>query len=178
MLILPRKTRWRLLQLNASFQRGITLVFLKRFEVCKSIEYSSGIQLSDGDNKKGHWIIPCGPMVILRGLVPVNPLFAHKFLLVYCFLNILPLIFHQSLTSWSFLNTEFPEEFKTGILFEIWVDINGKNSVQSHGRRNSLHHPLLLWTQFQLENNKLVSNCNPQKHSKLISVLHKRSLII
>ena len=143
MLTLPRKTRWWLLQLNANFQRGISWVFWKCFEVCKSIGYSSGIQLSDGDNKKGHWIIPCGPMVILRGMVPVNPLFAHKFLLVYCFLNILPLIFHQSLTSWSFLNTEFPEEFKTGILFEIWVDINGKNSVQSHGRRNSLHHPLI-----------------------------------
>ena len=139
MLTLQRKTRWQLLKLNANFQRDITLVFWKYFEVCKSIEYSSGIQLSQW---KGHWIIPSDPMVILRGLVLSSPLFAHKFLLVYSFFNIFPLIFHQSLTSWSFLNTEFAEEFKTGILFEIWVEINGKNSVQSRGRRNLLHHPL------------------------------------
>ena len=59
------------------------------------------------------------PTVILRGSVPVNPLFAHKFLLVCSFLNISPIIFHQSWISWSFFNTEFPEEFKTGITFKI-----------------------------------------------------------
>ena len=48
-------------------------------------------------------------------------------LLVFSFCIITRLIFHQSLTSWSFLNAELPQDFKTGITFKIWAKIVGEN---------------------------------------------------
>ena len=138
----PKKNMMAATLVSKFSNRHKTWVFGNFFEVCKSSGNSSSIWLLDGDKKKGHWTIPCDPTVILRGSVPVNPLFAHKFLLVYSFLNISPIIFHQSWISWSILKTEFPEEFKTGISFKIWAEINGENWVQSHGRRNLLFHPL------------------------------------
>ena len=58
----------------------------------------------------------------------------------FCIIS--PLIFHQSSTSWSFLNTELPEDFITGITFKIQARIDGENNVLRHGRRNSPGHPL------------------------------------
>ena len=141
----PKKNMMAATLVSKFSNRHKTWVFGNFFEVCKSSGNSSSIWLLDGDKKKGHWTIPCDPTVILRGSVPVNPLFAHKFLLVYSFLNISPIIFHQSWISWSFLNAEFPEKFKTGISFKIWAEINGENWVQSHGRRNLLFHPLVIY---------------------------------
>ena len=129
MLNLPRNTKLGLLPSNANFQTGITLVFWKCFEFCKSLGYSSGIQCLDGDNKKGLWVIPCDPIVILRESVPGISLLVHTFLLVNSFFNISPFIFHQYWISWPFLNTEFPEDFKTGIFFKIWEKINWGNGV-------------------------------------------------
>ena len=85
MLTLPRNTKWGLLPFNANFQTGIVLVFWKCFEVCKSLKYSSDIQLSDSDNKKDPLDHPMWSQVILWVSVPVSPLFAYKFLLVYSF---------------------------------------------------------------------------------------------
>ena len=48
-------------------------------------------------------------------------------LLVFSFFIITPLIFHQSSTSWSFLNTELAEDFKTDITFKIWAKMEGEN---------------------------------------------------
>ena len=50
-------------------------------------------------------------------------------LLVFSFCIITRLIFHQSLTSWSFSNAELPEDFKTGITFKIWAEIGGENWI-------------------------------------------------
>ena len=63
MLTLPRNTKWGLLPFNANFQTGIVLVFWKCFEVCKSLKYSSDIQLSDSDNKKR----PIGSSHVISG---------------------------------------------------------------------------------------------------------------
>ena len=127
MLTLPRNTKLGLLPFNANFQTGIVWVFWKCFEFCKSLGYSSGIQLSDCDKKKDPFDHPMWSQVILWVSVPVSPLFAHTFLLAYSFFIITLLIFHQSSTSWSFLNAELPEDFKTGITFKIWAKIEGEN---------------------------------------------------
>ena len=126
MLTLPRNTKLGLLPFNANFQTGIVWVFWKCFEFCKSLGYSSGIQLSDCDKKKDPFDHPMWSQVILWVSVPVSPLFAHTFLLVYSFQNISPIIFPQSSTSWSFFNAELPEDFKTGITFKIWAKIEGE----------------------------------------------------
>ena len=46
------------------FQTVITWVFWKRFEVCKSLKYSSWSQLSNEYKNLGVTIIPCDPTVI------------------------------------------------------------------------------------------------------------------
>ena len=63
-------------------------------------------------------------------------------LLVFSFFIITPLIFHQSSTSWSFLNTELPEDFITGITFKNQARIDGENKVSRYRRRISPGHPL------------------------------------
>ena len=59
------------------------------------------------------------------------------------------------------MKAELHEDFKTGITFGIWADIDGENQVQSHGRRNLLRHPL---------NSKLAATTQQMEvvtHSKL-----------
>ena len=127
MLNLLRNTKLGLLPSYANFQTGITLVFWKCFKFCKSLGYSSGIQLSDGDNKKDPLDHPMWSYVILWESVKVSPFFVHTFILVYRFWSISPLKYPQYWTSWSFLKTEFHKDFKTDILLKIWADIHGEN---------------------------------------------------
>ena len=90
MLTLPR---WQLLLLYTNFQTDITWKFCKRFEVCKSLGYSLGIQHFRKWPKKGPWIIPGDPMVILRGSVPLlHTLFLLSTVFKHFSLNISPIL--------------------------------------------------------------------------------------